>query len=487
MSQNQNVPQRDWKHTLVMALCVAAILVILMVTAWGISLTLPIFRLVFIGVMVSSGVTLTLGIPGVALSYAIGRWKTSKHGWHMLKPSKNGNYPKPFHLHTSQLVDVAPGNYPLLPETFHHAPHVSVREEPREDLHDTIREVERAAPRLDDFYEAIPYNSLQTGLGAKLGNGELVTAGIPESVHYKLIGGSGFGKSCLAAGMLDIACSTNSPDVLRIALLDLEWKTARLFEHLPHVYEVRNGARHIRMVGRDADEVAARLGTLKQELNRRAAGGIEKPLLLVYVEEMLSLQYEVDPDLQKQMLADLNILALRGRKYGIFFLACMQVDYSNKELREAKGMFRTRAGFAIDPPAARASGFVNSTLVKENFQRGRPGQYLLEKPAFSELLLAPRYDVASKVTSKATSNGAIFGSGDATADVVTTEPLEPVDATTQNGLSTRALKVLEMLRQQCGQNEIIKEIWGVKSTDGRPYREAVEDYRKIVAQLVEQK
>jgi FtsK/SpoIIIE family len=346
--------------------------------------------------------------------------------------------------------------------------------------------LERAASRLDEFYEAIPRNSLQTGLGSKVSTGELVTASIPEAVHFKLIGASGFGKSCLAGAMLDIATTTNSPDVLRIALLDLEWKTASLFEHLPHVYEVRSGGRIIRMVGRDADEVAARLGSLKQELNRRATGNLDRPLLLIYVEEMLSLQYEVDPDLQKQMLADLNILALRGRKYGIFFLACMQVDYSSKELREAKGMFRTRGGFAIDPPAARASGFVNTELVKTNFQRGRIGQYVLEKPAFSELVLAPRYDVATKVTTKATTNPTTTTPFFDDVVVATTPPVEPLVVDSRKPLSLRSLKVLELLRQKQGQNEIIKEVWGITYKDGRAYSTAVEEYREIIAALVAQ-
>jgi FtsK/SpoIIIE family len=497
MQANNNNEQHDWKHTFIMALGVALVLVILMVAAWGISLTLPVFKWVFMAVMVSSGATLTLAIPGVALGYGIREWKTGRHGWRLLRPSKNGNYAQPFQVQTGQLVRVEPANYPALPEsfTYHNSPHMSIKEEPRDEVQSDIAQLERVAPRLDDFYEAVPYNSLQTGLGAKLSDGELVTAGIPESVHYKIVGSSGFGKSCLAAGMLDIATTRNSPDVLRIGLLDLSWKTGKLFEHLPHVYELRNNGRIIRMIGRDADEVAQRLGNLKQELKRRAAGAINTPVLLIFIEEMLSLQYEVDERLKAQMLADLNILVLRGRQYGMYFLSVMQADYSTTALREAKAQFRTRCGFAIDSSTARASGFMNTDLVKQNFQRGRPGQYLLEKPAFSELLLAPRYDVESKIASKVTSNPTsnptsstpFFDTVDATVDVVTTPLTEPVDATSQNGLSTRSIKVLEMLRQQCGQNEIIKEIWNAKSTDGRPYREAVEEYRKIVAQLVEQK
>jgi hypothetical protein len=260
-----------------------------------------------------------------------------------------------------------------------------------------------------------------------------------------------------------------------------------LFEHLDHVYEVKDHGRTIRMIGRDADEVASRIGTLKQELNRRAASLIDTPVLLIYVEEMLSLGYEVDPQLQKQMLADLNILALRGKKYGMFFLSAMQTDYSTKELREAKSMFRTRAGFAIDPPAARASGFVNNDLIKENYQTGKPGQFVLERPAFSGMVLAPRYNLdhllTSKVTTKPTTNAAFFDGQVVESDVMTTPPVEPLVVTSGN-LSTRELRVLELLRQEVGQTDIIKEIWKVGSRDGRPYREAVDEYRKIVARIV---
>lgn len=438
----------------------------------------------------------TGGIIGVFIhAHHSGKAKLERYRaetW-MHLPDFNGNYPLYFNPQTKMFTQPAPGTpAPAVPQTFHYAPHVTIKQENTAgELPQLSPGDERHAVSIEELCEAIRPNTLQTGLGSKLVSGELVTAGIPESVHYKLIGGSGFGKSCLAAAMLAIATTTNSPDVLRIALLDLEHKTSRLFEELPHVYEVKSGTRVIRMIGRDADEVAARLGTLKQELNRRAASNLEKPLLLVYVEEMLSLRYEVDPALQEQMLADLNILALRGRKYGIFFLACMQIDYSSKELREAKGMFRTRGGFAIDPPAARASGFVNTELVKQNFQRGRPGQYLLEKPAFSELVLAPRYDVEQKLASTVTSNLAsnptsnapFFVDPDATVDAATTPPQKPLDATKPQ-LSIRALKVLEMLRAQRGQNEIIEEIWRVKSNQGRVYREAVEEYRQIVATLV---
>lgn len=259
-------------------------------------------------------------------------------------------------------------------------------------------------PKIEVFYELIPYNSLQVGLGIESATGKPVIAAIPKSTHFKFIGGSGQGKSCVAAGVLDIATTTNDPNHLRIGLLDLEHNTSRLFEDLPHVAEI--GPRRQRLVGRDPDEVANKLKLLQWELTRRAQLGEEyctqnEPILLVYVEEMLSLKYEVvDKQLQKDMLAAINILGIRGRKYGIFFLTCMQTDYSDKSTREAMAQFRTRGGFAIDPDTARASGFFNTALIKQNFQVGRQGQYVLERPQYGALVLAPDYDVALKLEAK---------------------------------------------------------------------------------------
>jgi hypothetical protein len=41
-------------------------------------------------------------------------------------------------------------------------------------------------------------------------------------------------------------------------------------------------------------------------------------------------------------------------------------------------MFRFRAAAAIDQTAARAAGFQNTELIKQNFQQGVPGQFVIE-------------------------------------------------------------------------------------------------------------
>jgi len=345
-------------------------------------------------------------------------------------------------------------------------------------------------PTMDEMYSAVKYNALEVAFGKNAKTGETIVQGIIPGVHFKLVGGSGFGKSCLAAALLDVATRRNDPDHLRIALLDLEHKTSRLFEHMPHVMNVTVGKRTISMVATDADEVARHLGWLRKELDRRASGSFATPLLLIYVEEMLSLQYEVDSALKEQMLADLAILALRGRKYGMFLLACTQTDYSTKELREAQKQFRTRSGFAVDPTAARAAGFVNNDLIKYNYQFAQPGRFVLEKPGFSELVLAPLYDVEQKLEELSNPSrlyvpnsysGSQWVEGDSFVVPDHFPQMPGNHAGKQQEVDTEKISLVrDLVRKHKSQNEIISKAFpGMRNVD------AVAEYRRYLALLVE--
>lgn len=348
-------------------------------------------------------------------------------------------------------------------------------------------------PSMDEMYNAVKYNALEVAFGKNAKTGAIVVQGIIPGVHFKLVGASGFGKSCLAASLLDIATKRNDPDHLRIALLDLENKTSRLFERLPHVLEMGSPIRRVRLHAKDADEVARHLALLRKELDRRATSQVATPLLLIYVEEMLSLQYEVDEALKAQMLADLAILALRGRKYGMFLLACTQTDYSTKELREAQRQFRTRSGFAVDPTAARAAGFVNTELVKYNFQFAKPGQFLLEKPAFSELVLAPLYDVEQKLIEMSNPSRVyipnsynnsrwVEGTSESVPDqfpIANDLPIRNQDGRQWEVDRQKLALVREMARQEKGVNEIAATIFpGMRNAD------ALIEVRRYLAVLV---
>lgn len=390
------------------------------------------------------------------------------------------------------------GRYePLHPTSVHVAavtPRVQALPSPQAETPATIDASAVTQPQLTQIITQLQANALEVAFGVEASTGKLVKTTLPQAVHIKLIGASGFGKSTLAASILAQIVAMNSPDVVRIALLDLENLTSKPFQQLPHVLEIGRK----RMVATDAEQVAVLLGMLVKELNRRADNGLTGPTTLVYVEEFLSLQYELDDKLKERMLADFSVLSVRGRKYGICLLGATQTDYATDDLRTAQKQFRTRLACAVDPSAGRAAGFVNNAALKKLFADGRPGDFLIERPGQSTLILAPYGDESLRDVRAVVATSPYSGSSSYQPSVVgtTTRPdLHLVEATTNEpgkepevetaALSERAQAVLSLLRQRKGQNEIIETVWGVKSNGGRAYQEAVTEYREIIAQLVE--
>jgi hypothetical protein len=339
-------------------------------------------------------------------------------------------------------------------------------------------------------------NMLQVSPGVRTNDGSPVVLSIPDAVHFKLIGSSGFGKSCLAGAMLDQAVKLNSPDVLQIALLDLEHKTSRLFEHSPNVAIFQVGKRRISMVATNADEVAEHLGYIKKEIDRRAQFSEydlqSEPLLLCYLEEMLSLQYEVDEALLAQMLKDLGVLAVRGRKYNVFILACSQTDYSTPELRTAQKQFRSRMAFAIDTTAARAAGFMNTELIKHNFTQPKDEHtFVLETPGLASLMIAPAFDVRAKVLAMDTRSRVVQGSSSPVQDVFTASQLDTVNSprtrteqlvnTSEQGLQAKRTEVEQLRANGWGKVAIIEKVWNCKRGGSQKWKQAESEYDAIIA------
>ncbi|MDQ6660552.1 MAG: hypothetical protein M3Z24_06260, partial [Chloroflexota bacterium] len=343
-------------------------------------------------------------------------------------------------------------------------------------------------------------NALQVSPGIRTSDGQPIILSIPDAVHFKLIGSSGFGKSCLAAALLDQAIRLNSPEVLQIALLDLEHKTSRLFENAPNVATLQVGRRAVQMVATNADEVALHLGYLKKELDRRAQLSEydlqSEPLLLLYVEEMLSLQYEVDEQLIGQMLRDLSVLAVRARKYNMFLLACAQTDYSTPELKTAQKQFRSRIAFAIDTTAARAAGFMSTDLIKYNFansQRG-DGMYVLETPGVASLMLAPVYDVRAKVLAMDRRSSSVQTVSRPVQDVFTPVSVQVVDAArtapeqplntkrnrSEQPIQAKRTEVEHLRSNGWGKVAIIEKVWNVKRGGSSAYKNASAEYESLL-------
>lgn len=351
-------------------------------------------------------------------------------------------------------------------------------------------------PSQRSLLDQLEENALQVSPGIRTSDGTPVILSIPDAVHFKLIGSSGFGKSCLAAALLDQAIRLNSPDLLQVALLDLEHKTSRLFENAPNVATFQVGRRSVPMVATNADEVAVHLGYLKRELDRRAQLSEyelqSEPLLLIYVEEMLSLQYEVDEKLLVQMLKDLSVLAVRARKYNMFLLACAQTDYSTPELKTAQKQFRSRIAFAVDTTAARAAGFMSTELIKYSFAHSQKGDgmYVLETPGVASLMLAPVYNVKQKVLALEARSSPVqdvFTGG--SLRIVNSErthlntdqqPVQRVQVQREQPQNDRLAEIQKLQAMGWGKIAIVERLWNVKRGGSLAWKQAVAEYETLM-------
>lgn len=353
------------------------------------------------------------------------------------------------------------------------------------------------APPTEDFLMSrIKENSFTVSPGVRASTGEPVLIDITAVPHGKLIGASGFGKSTCMYIMLRQVVEMNHPNRLQLALLDLEHKTSRLLEDYPHIASLRVGKRLVQMVATDADMVAEYLGYLKRELDRCAALSeqelIEQLVLLIYVEEMLSLQYEViDPKLLKIIFHSLLILSVRGRKYGMFLYACMQTDYSTDELKVSQKMFRFRGAASVDVSAARAAGFQNVDLVKQNFQTGKPGQLVIEYPSFSDLVIVPDLELKRLLRQKSGFAEPLRDGCGAFAESETPPEIAIVESgrnnpanLAQKRATAMQARLRELREKGWGKVKIIEALWHVKAGGGSAaYKQAEEEYNAILAQL----
>lgn len=367
-------------------------------------------------------------------------------------------------------------------------------------------EKEQKRPTIAELVPLVERNSFEVPFGASLmGNGTVIIS--IEDVHIKIIGSSRKGKSCLAAAILDLATQTHDPHVLKIALLDLENKTSKLFEHLgEHIVVLPTVKGRLPMHARSVKQAAEYLHYIRCEMDRRYTltdDELEKlPHILVYIEEFLSLKKHKDLTKEERatLADDLNELAIRGLKALIHLMACAQVDYADDDLKPFANNFGLNASFAVRPPAAQAAGFVCSELLAMNWQSKTPGQCVVEGTACNDLINAPDYDVKAKL--KALGSGkqienqsALMAlpqgreSGFQPHSVHIENQFEPAPQAVLAQLDgeqwiisdfDRKLEMMIALLAE-NQDEQFKQIWRVSPGPGREYRRAKTE-RSIIAQ-----
>lgn len=415
-------------------------------------------------------------------------WGAAKVYWAFFKPlnpTSEGNYPA---LITPRMrrVTVESGNGPV-PTSYHYNNEIDYHEPkalPERSSASSQAEATIQPPSMGFIVSQLEENALQVCLGVSTTTGKPFVMDLLDGTHYRIIGSSGFGKSCEAAAIVDMTTQTNDPDHLIVALLDLEHKTSRLFENLPHIAELQVGRRSVDCVATTPDEVAEHFGYLRAELDRRKRLSEydlrRERFMLIYVEEFLSLKREVDPTLRDQMFDDFTILALRGRKYGLYLLACAQVDYSDKSLREAASQFNVNMSFSVKPSAARAAGFASNDLLNKNFANKMRGQFVLETTGCTDIMLAPQYDVKAKL--KELERPSFVNRSGSVQDPFTPPALHVVNADERPSAprSDRSTDVLELRKKGWGKQAIIERLWSVTKGGSPRYRDAEAEYEAII-------
>jgi hypothetical protein len=243
--------------------------------------------------------------------------------------------------------------------------------------------------------------------------------------HLKIIGASQYGKSSMAACILYLITRTHAPENVRIALLDLENKTSKLFLDCQHIAKICIDGQWIKLHAKSYEEVLEHLGYCVDLMNERYQLTEEQveqePLLVVYIEEFLdlkdyykrlvdSLTGSAKEEAKKnysQLVFRVSQLARRALKVKIQLLLCAQVDYRDEDFAESLANITGGMSFNVKSTAAQAAGFVRTDLLKRNEKEDRPGQAVVETRDAKDLVLAPEYNLKAKLLALSKSRQAV--------------------------------------------------------------------------------
>lgn len=451
------------------------------------------------------------GIAGLFLHMQkMSRLKAERYRFNTVRfqPDTIGNYEAVFNLEQQRFIQALPGNMQeTVPQTYspHYAPSFEYKDSSQRLLPEhTEQGVNTAslAPTIEEVITALPRNGLQLSLGRSLTSGELLQIELPDS-HIKLIGASRKGKSSLAAALLEQVQRTHDPNTLQFALLDLEYKTSRLFERSPHVAYLQAGRRgKVPAIARSAEEVALWLKWLYQEMDRRYKMTSQQlaqvPYILAYLEEFLAMRrlLKGSPALA-EAINHFTILATQSLKAKIGLMVCAQVDYSSEELRDAMAQFNgVNVSFSLKPDAARAAGMISTELLNRNYAAKVPGQFVVEATSLNDLGVSPQFDVRQKLSEL---DGMVTSPRTSAYLVQSVEDMPPLEspAPSTHPLSTNNApldlhspapawqahyeQVLTLYEQGYrNQDQIIEKIWHVKKGGNEKWY----GYRDIVRQCL---
>jgi S-DNA-T family DNA segregation ATPase FtsK/SpoIIIE len=175
----------------------------------------------------------------------------------------------------------------------------------------------------------------------------------PDVAHVLIAGTTGSGKTALARTLLASLAMHNQPDQLRFVLIDPKGRGFGALRCLPHVDSE---------VAQTGEAMLAQLRALVKEMERRDRAAINRPVLVVAIDELADLLQTGG----KPVEAILTRLAQRGREAGIHLVACTQKPTASLIGGAMKANFPVRlVGATASRDEARfASGITNSGAEK---------------------------------------------------------------------------------------------------------------------------
>ena len=180
----------------------------------------------------------------------------------------------------------------------------------------------------------------------------------PDVAHCLIAGTTGSGKTELARTLLASLVRHQRPRDLQLALFDPKAHGFAAFAHLPHL---------LFPIASQPDAILARLGYLVAEMERRDRERIERPHIVIVIDELADILQACGAPVEGR----LTRLVQRGRSAGLSVVACTQKPSAQAVGPLMRANFPVRlVGRVTSPDDARVAAGLGGTGAEKLAGRG---------------------------------------------------------------------------------------------------------------------